>query len=81
MTGEGGAVADLALAGLPVALFRQRRDMLTERLVGTHPVGGSDAVTVAVTYNVPAGSLIRSSFVPSPGNVIRARAIFELPVD
>ena len=41
----------------------------------------SDAVTVAVTYNVPAGSLIRSSFVPSPGNVIRARAIFELPVD
>ncbi|MGV7120845.1 TadE/TadG family type IV pilus assembly protein [Sphingopyxis sp. DBS4] len=41
----------------------------------------SDAVTVAVTYNVPATSLIRSSFVPSPGNVIRARATFELPVD
>ena len=41
----------------------------------------SDAVTVAVTYHVPATSLIRSSFVPSPGNVIRARATFELPVD
>jgi Flp pilus assembly protein TadG len=41
----------------------------------------SDAVTVAVTYNVPATSLIGSSFVPSPGNVIRARATFELPVD
>lgn len=41
----------------------------------------SDAVTVAVTYAVPATSLIRSSFVPSPGNVIRARATFELPVD
>jgi len=41
----------------------------------------SDAVTVAVTYNVPATSLIRSSFVPSPGNIIRARATFELPVD
>jgi len=41
----------------------------------------SDALTVAVTYAVPATSLIRSSFVPSPGNVIRARATFELPVD
>jgi len=41
----------------------------------------SDAVTVAVTYHVPSTSLIRSSFVPSPGNVIRARATFELPVD
>lgn len=40
-----------------------------------------DAVTVAVAYSVPPTSLIRSSFVPSPGNVIRARATFELPVD
>lgn len=39
------------------------------------------AVTVAVTYTVPPTSFIRSSFVPSPGNVIRARATFELPVD
>ncbi|MGN6692059.1 MAG: TadE/TadG family type IV pilus assembly protein [Sphingopyxis sp.] len=41
----------------------------------------SDALTVAVAYTVPQGSLIRSSFVPSPGNVIRASATFELPVD
>ena len=41
----------------------------------------ADAVTVAVTYTVPPTSFIRSSFVPSPGNVIRARATFELPVD
>lgn len=41
----------------------------------------SEAVTVAVAYTVPQGSLIRSSFVPSPGNVIRASATFELPVD
>lgn len=41
----------------------------------------SDTVTVAVAYTVPQNSLIRSSFVPSPGNVIRASATFELPVD
>jgi len=41
----------------------------------------SEAVTVAVAYTVPQNSLIRSSFVPSPGNVIRASATFELPVD
>lgn len=41
----------------------------------------NEAVTVAVTYTVPQGSLVRSSFVPSPGNVIRARATFELPVN
>lgn len=41
----------------------------------------AEAVTVAVAYTVPQASLIRSSFVPSPGNVIRTRATFELPVD
>ncbi|MBL0916316.1 MAG: pilus assembly protein [Sphingopyxis sp.] len=41
----------------------------------------SEAVTVAVTYTVPEASFLRSSFVPSPDNVIRARATFELPVD
>lgn len=41
----------------------------------------SEAVTVAVAYTVPSSSILRSSFVPSPGNVIRARATFELPVD
>ncbi len=51
---------------------------------GTHSVAVSEtaeAVTVAVTFTAPQTSLLRSSFVPSPGNVIRARATFELPVD
>lgn len=41
----------------------------------------SEAVTVAVTYTAPPGAVLRSGLVPSPGNVIRARATFELPVD
>ena len=41
----------------------------------------TEAITVAVTFTVPQDSLLRSSFVPSPGNIIRARATFELPVD
>lgn len=51
---------------------------------GAHSVAvseTSEAITVAVTYTAPQGSLLRSSFVPSPGDVIRARATFELPVD
>ena len=51
---------------------------------GTHAVAVSEtaeAITVAVTFNVPQDSLLRSSFVPSPGNVIHARATFELPLD
>ena len=51
---------------------------------GAHSVAvseTSEAITVAVTFTVPQDSLLRSSFVPSPGNVIRARATFELPVD
>lgn len=51
---------------------------------GTHSVLVSettDAITVAVTFTVPEDSFLRSSFVPSPGNIIRARATFELPVD
>lgn len=51
---------------------------------GTHSVAVSEtteAITVAVAFTVPQDSLVRSSFVPSPGNVIRARATFELPVD
>lgn len=39
------------------------------------------AVTVALTYTVPSKHFLRSSFVPSPGHVIRASATFELPVD
>jgi Flp pilus assembly protein TadG len=37
--------------------------------------------SVAVTFTVPEGAFIRSSFVPSPGNVIRADATFELPAE
>ncbi|MBO9695553.1 MAG: pilus assembly protein [Sphingopyxis sp.] len=51
---------------------------------GTHTVAvseTSEAITVAVTFTAPRDSLLRSSFVPSPGDVIRARATFELPVD
>ena len=51
---------------------------------GTHSVAvseTSEAITVAVTYTAPQGSLLRSSLVPSPDHVIHARATFELPVD
>lgn len=51
---------------------------------GTHSVAVSEtgeAITIAVTFTAPQDSLLRSSFVPSPGNVIRSRATFELPVD
>lgn len=41
----------------------------------------SEAVTVAVTFTVPEDGFLRSALVPSPGNVIRASATFELPVD
>ncbi|ALJ13057.1 TadE/TadG family type IV pilus assembly protein [Sphingopyxis macrogoltabida] len=40
-----------------------------------------DAITVGVTYTVPADSFLRTSIVPVPGNVIRADATFELPVE
>ena len=51
---------------------------------GTHSVAVSEtneAITVAVTFTAPPDSFLRSSFVPSPGTVIRASATFELPVD
>lgn len=41
----------------------------------------AEAVTVRVSFTVPEDSFVRSTFVPSPGNVIRAAATFELPVD
>lgn len=40
-----------------------------------------EAVTVAVDYTVPVDTLLRSAFVPLPGDTIRASATFELPVD
>lgn len=51
---------------------------------GTQAVAVSEtteAITVAVTFTVPSSSFLRSALVPSPGNVIRASATFELPVD
>ncbi|KTE17686.1 TadE/TadG family type IV pilus assembly protein [Sphingopyxis sp. H115] len=53
-------------------------------VTGTHTVAvseTSEAITVAVTFTVPEDSLLQSAFVPSPGNIIRARATFELSVD
>lgn len=41
----------------------------------------SAAITVGVTYTVPADSFLRTSIVPVPGSVIRANATFELPVE
>jgi Flp pilus assembly protein TadG len=51
---------------------------------GTHSITVSEtteAITVAVAFTVPHDSFLRSVFVPSPGNIIRAEATFELPVD
>ena len=51
---------------------------------GSHSVAVSEtgeAITVAVTYTAPQDSLLRSSLVPSPDHIIRARATFELPAD
>ena len=53
-------------------------------VAGTQSVAVSEtteAITVAVAFTVPEDSFMRSAFVPSPGNIIRARATFELPVD
>lgn len=41
----------------------------------------TQAITVDLAYRVPEGDFLRSSLVPSPGNVIRASATFELPVE
>lgn len=53
---------------------------------GTHAITVSETaeaitVAVAVAFTVPEDSFVRSAFVPSPGNIVRARATFELPVD
>lgn len=49
------------------------------RVVAVSETG--EAITVGVTFTVPETSFVRSTFIPSPGNVIRAAATFELPVD
>lgn len=84
--------ARAAIIGLDAA---DRRD-IAERAVGRSLAGvagasaenraiavseTSDAVTVAVSFTVPEGNFLRTSLVPSPGNVIRASATFELPAD
>ena len=66
-----------AVAGRAVARSLQTID-------GTHSITISEtteAITVAVAFAVPRDSFLRSGFVPSPGNIIRAEATFELPVD
>lgn len=80
--------ARAAIVGLDAA---DRRAVATravgrslQAVAGTHAVAVSEtveSVTVAVTFTAPRDSILRSSFVPAPGNVIRARATFELPVD
>ncbi|OHD06703.1 TadE/TadG family type IV pilus assembly protein [Sphingopyxis sp. RIFCSPHIGHO2_12_FULL_65_19] len=66
-----------AVAGRAVARSLQAID-------GAHSIAVSEtaeAITVAVAFTVPQDSFLRSGFVPSPSNVIRAEATFELPVD
>ena len=41
----------------------------------------AQAVTVDLAYHVPEGNLLRSTLVPTPGDIIRASATFELPVE
>jgi len=80
--------ARAAIVGLDAADRRAVATRAVDRslhgVAGTHSVTvseTSEAITVAVAFTVPRDSILRSSFVPSPGEVIRARATFELPVD
>jgi len=41
----------------------------------------TEAITVGVSYTIPANSFLRTSIIPVPGNIIRADATFELPVE
>ena len=41
----------------------------------------AQAVTVDLAYHVPEGHLLRSTLVPTPGDIIRASATFELPAE
>ncbi|ABF52818.1 TadE-like protein [Sphingopyxis alaskensis RB2256] len=80
--------ARAAIVGLDAADRRAVAERAVARSIdpaaGTHSVAVSetaDAITVAVTFTAADDSFLRSSFVPSPDHVIRARATFELPVD
>ena len=80
--------ARAAIVGLDAA---DRRAVATRAVArslqavsGAHSVAvseTSEAITVAVTFTAPEDSFLRSALVPSPTNVIRSRATFELPVD
>lgn len=54
---------DLLAVGLPVALYRQRRHALEERLCGSHSVGAGDTVTVDAVkaFAQPVGALLSAS--------------------
>ncbi|WP_428629350.1 TadE/TadG family type IV pilus assembly protein [Sphingopyxis sp.] len=80
--------ARAAIVGLNAADRRAVAARAVERslaaVTGTHSVAvseTSEAITVAVTFTAPPDSFLRSALVPSPTNVIRSRATFELPVD
>ncbi len=80
--------ARAAIVGLDAADRRAVATRAVDRSLqvvgGTHSVAVSEtteAVTVAVTFTVPPDSLLAIGDHPSPGNVIRSRATFELPVD
>jgi Flp pilus assembly protein TadG len=80
--------ARAAIVGLDAADRRAVAQRAVDRslgvLTGTHSVAVSEtteAITVVVAFTVPSDSFLKSGLVPSPGNVIRASATFELPVD
>lgn len=80
--------ARAAIVGLDAADRRAVAARAVERslqaLSGAHSVAvseTSEAITVAVTFTAPPDSFLRSALIPSPTNVIRSSATFELPVD
>ncbi len=80
--------ARAAIVGLDAADRRAVAARAVERSLqtvsGAHSVAvseTSEAITVAVTFTAPPDSFLRSALIPSPTNVIRSRATFELPVD
>lgn len=72
---------DLLVVGLPVALYRQRRQALEARLSGTHPIGGDDGVTVAAVRALaqPVGALLSAAL--EHGSLRHLRAARTLIVD
>jgi len=80
--------ARAAIVGLDAADRRAVAGRAVERSLqtvsGAHSVTvseTSEAITVAVSFTAPPDSFLRSALIPSPTNVIRSSATFELPVD